>query len=88
MVDLTPDQVSALAAAAGLPMTADDVTEVTHRLNAFLEALSPLADLPLEAVEPTPFSVDPVPFAPAPEAFGPIGTGDTRGDARSVEGHR
>lgn len=63
MPDLTPDQVAALARAAELPMTPDDLAEVTHRLNAFLEALTPLVDLPLDAVEPTPFSVAPIPFA-------------------------
>ena len=56
---LTTDQVAAMAAALGLPVTADDVAEVTHRLNALLEALAPLADLPLETVEPVPiFSPD------------------------------
>jgi hypothetical protein len=55
MADLAPEQVQALAAAAGLTMTPDDLAEVTHRLNAFLEALAPLADLPLETVEPAPF---------------------------------
>lgn len=54
MSDLTTDQVGALAAALGLPVTADDLAEVTHRLNALIEALAPLADLPLEAVEPVP----------------------------------
>jgi hypothetical protein len=52
--DLTIDQVGALAAALGLPVTADDLAEVTHRLNALIEALAPLADLPLETVEPVP----------------------------------
>jgi hypothetical protein len=51
---MTPDQVRAMAAALGLPMTDDDVTEVTHRLQALLEALAPLADLPLDTVEPAP----------------------------------
>ncbi len=54
MSDLTTDQVGALAAALGLPVTADDLAEVTHRLNALIEALAPLADLPLETVEPVP----------------------------------
>jgi Asp-tRNA(Asn)/Glu-tRNA(Gln) amidotransferase C subunit len=67
MPDLTREQVAAMAAAAGLPMTPDDLAEVTHRLNAFLEALGPLADLPLDDVEPTPFTVSPLPFAPAAE---------------------
>ena len=54
MADLTPTEVRALAAALGLSLTDDDLTEVTHRLNALAEALAPLADLPLETVEPVP----------------------------------
>jgi hypothetical protein len=41
-----------------LPMSDDDVAEVTHRANAFVEALAPLAGLPLEAVEPLPVAPD------------------------------
>jgi hypothetical protein len=67
MPDLTHDQVAAMASAAGLPMTPDDLREVTHRLNAFLETLAPLATPPRDAVEPTPFNTAPIPFAPAPE---------------------
>jgi len=52
--DLTSEQVGALAAALGLPVTPDDLAEVTHRLNALIEALAPLAELPLERVEPVP----------------------------------
>ena len=37
-----------------LPLDDDDVEEVTHRLNAFLHALSPLSHLPLDGVEPYP----------------------------------
>ena len=55
---LTAEQLSAMAAALGLPVTPDDVAEVTHRLNALLEALAPLADLPLETVEPVPVLPD------------------------------
>jgi hypothetical protein len=55
MPDLTQAEVAALASAAGLPMTPDDLVEVTHRLNAFLEALAPLTALPLDAVDPVPF---------------------------------
>lgn len=47
-----------MAAALGLGVTPDDVAEVTHRLNALLEALAPLADLPLDAVEPVPLGPD------------------------------
>ena len=47
-----------MAASLGLPVTPDDVAEVTHRLNALLEALAPLADLPLDTVEPLPILPD------------------------------
>ena len=56
--DLTTDHVAALAAALALPVTSDDLVEVTHRLNAFIEALEPLAALLLETVEPTPGLAD------------------------------
>jgi Asp-tRNA(Asn)/Glu-tRNA(Gln) amidotransferase C subunit len=62
MPDLTQAEVAALANAAGLPMTPEDLVEVTHRLNAFLEALAPLAALPLDNVDPVPF----LPLDPAP----------------------
>ncbi len=65
MPDLTQAEVATLASAAGLPVTPDDLVEVTHRLNAFLEALAPLAALPLAAAEPVPFNVAPIPFGPA-----------------------
>lgn len=58
MSDLTTEHVAALAAALGLPVTPDDLVEVTHRLNALVEALAPLADLQLETVEPTPTLAD------------------------------
>jgi len=58
MAELTAEQVSAMAAALGLPMTPDDLVEVTHRLNALLEALAPLATLPLDTVEPVPVLPD------------------------------
>jgi hypothetical protein len=53
VTELTAEQVGALAAALGLPVTPEDVTEVTHRLNALIDALAPLADLPLETVDPS-----------------------------------
>jgi hypothetical protein len=62
MPDLTQAEVAALANAAGLPMTPEDLVEVTHRLNAFLEAPAPLAALPLDNLEPVPF----LPLDPAP----------------------
>ena len=54
MTDLTPDEVRALAAAAGLPLDGPDLAEVTHRLNAFVDVLGGLATLDLTAAEPTP----------------------------------
>ena len=54
MADLTEDQVRALAQALALPMTPEDAAEVTHRLNAFIEALAPLAELPPGGPEPLP----------------------------------
>jgi hypothetical protein len=56
MPDLTPDEVRALALAAGLSLTDDDLAEVTHRVNAFVDALAPLAALPLDTVEPLPLA--------------------------------
>ena len=56
--DLTPVEVAALAAAYGLHLAGEDLTEVTHRLNAMRDALVPLATLPLESVEPAPPSPD------------------------------
>lgn len=68
MPDLTRDEVAAAATAAGLPVTPEDLDEITHRLNAFMEALAPLAALPLDTVEPIPFGVAPIPFTPDVES--------------------
>jgi len=54
MPDLTTAEVQALAAALELAMSDEDLAEVTHRLNAFLEVLRPLAGLPLITAEPVP----------------------------------
>ena len=54
MWDLTPDQVRHLTTALAVSLSAEDLDEVTHRLNAFLSALAPLADLPLASVEAVP----------------------------------
>ena len=59
MSELTEAQVRALADALGLPMTPDDGVEVTHRLNAFIEALAPLTELPADGPEPVPAPIDP-----------------------------
>jgi hypothetical protein len=53
-----------MAAALRLTLTGDDLTEVTHRLNALLEALEPLAALPLDGVEPVPVYPDAVGLDP------------------------
>ena len=58
MGEFTPEQVRTMAEALDLSMSADDLAEVTHRLNALLEALEPLRALPLEAVEPVPIALD------------------------------
>ncbi len=52
--DLSQADVEAMANALGFPLTAEDVVEITHRLNAFMEALAPLASLPLNEIEPLP----------------------------------
>jgi len=59
MAELTEDQVRALAHALDLPLTPEDAVEVTHRLNAFIEALLPLAELPPGGPEPVPAPIDP-----------------------------
>jgi hypothetical protein len=58
MSDLSPEQIRALAATAGLTLSHDDLAEVTHRVNAFVEALASLGELPLETVEPLPVAPD------------------------------
>ena len=62
MGELTRDEVGAMAAAVGLPVTPDDAAEVAHRLNALLEALGPLAELALATVEPVPVLPDEPPL--------------------------
>jgi len=59
MSDLTEAEVRAMSRAIGLDIAADDLPEVTHRLNAFVEALAPLVDLPAGGPEPVPAPVDP-----------------------------
>jgi hypothetical protein len=58
MLELTPEQIRGLAATAGVSIGDDDLAEVTYRVNAFAEALGPLAELPLETVEPLPVAPD------------------------------
>ena len=59
MADLTENEVRALARALALPLTDADAAEVTHRLNAFIEALEPLMELDAGGPEATPAPVDP-----------------------------
>lgn len=59
MADLTEAEVRALAQVLQLPLTAEDAAEVTHRLNAFLEALAPLVELDADGVDATPAPIDP-----------------------------
>jgi hypothetical protein len=59
VADLTEAEVRALAQALQLPLTAEDAVEVTHRLNAFIEALAPLAELNAEDIDAAPAPVDP-----------------------------
>ena len=58
MSELTESQVRALAQALQLPLSAEDTAEVTHRLNAFIQALDPLTELAGSAEAP-PAPIDP-----------------------------
>ena len=68
MPELSRDHVRQLAAALGVPVTDEDVAEITHRLNGFLQALAPVAELPLDAEEPVPMWPEP---SPEPSPDGP-----------------
>jgi hypothetical protein len=59
VVDFSTDDVRGLARALGVALTEEDLAEVTHRLNGFLDALAPLAGLPLDRVEPVPAPPEP-----------------------------
>ncbi|HUG05863.1 MAG TPA: hypothetical protein VMQ78_04950 [Candidatus Limnocylindria bacterium] len=51
---LTPEEVATLARAGGLRVLTEDLPEVTVRVNAFVDGLAPLDELPLETVQPIP----------------------------------
>ena len=54
MADLTNAEVQALGKAVGLDISEPELSEVSHSLNAILEAMSEI-DVPgLDAVEPLP----------------------------------
>lgn len=59
MSDLTEAEVRALAQVLQLPLTDEDAAEVTHRLNAFLDALAPLVELDTDGVDAVPAPIDP-----------------------------
>ncbi len=59
MADLSQAEVRGVGRALGLDIAGDDLAEVTHRLNAFVEALAPLGSLPPGGPEPVPAPVDP-----------------------------
>lgn len=59
MADLQESEVQAMGATLRLTMTREDLAEVTHRLNAFIEALLPLIELAADGPEPVPAPVDP-----------------------------
>ena len=60
MSDLTKEDVMALGRAVGLEIPDPELTEVTHSLNALLEALNEINPPGLDAVEPLPIIVPPV----------------------------
>jgi hypothetical protein len=53
-VKLSSEEVATLARAGGLRVLAEDLPEVTVRVNAFLDGLAALDDLPLDTVQPIP----------------------------------
>jgi hypothetical protein len=57
---LTPEEVATLARAGGLRVLTEDLPEITVRVNAFLDGLAALDDLPLETVQPIPALPHPV----------------------------
>ena len=71
MADLTEAEVRALAQALELLLTDEDAVEVTHRLNAFIEALVPLAELNAEGVDAAQAPVDPDRRGPGLRSVGP-----------------
>jgi hypothetical protein len=54
MDDLTADEVKALGRAVGLEIWDPELAEVTHSLNALLEALDAINPPGLENIEPLP----------------------------------
>ena len=58
MTPLSTAEVGALLRSLGFSATAEDVDEITHRLNAFASALEPLAALDLDRAGPPAAPLD------------------------------
>jgi aspartyl-tRNA(Asn)/glutamyl-tRNA(Gln) amidotransferase subunit A len=85
MSDLSTSHVSALASALGLPLEPGDLDEVTHRLNAFVDAMGPAGALPLDSVEPAPIGDAGPPTAAAPAGGGLVAGAGAPGTAARVQ---
>jgi hypothetical protein len=59
MADLTKEEAMALGHAVGLEIQDPELTEVTHSLNALLEALAKINPPGLDAIEPLPIILPP-----------------------------
>ena len=57
MPDLTNAEVKALGKAVGLDISEPELTEVSHSLNAILEAMNEIQVPGLDAVEPLPLTL-------------------------------
>ncbi|HKY50192.1 MAG TPA: hypothetical protein VJP45_02945 [Candidatus Limnocylindria bacterium] len=57
--ELSEAEVAAMGRAAATEISADDLPEVTVRVNAFLEALAGLDALPLDGIAPVPAAPHP-----------------------------
>ena len=59
MEDLSREQVTALGRAVGLDIGEPELTEVTHNINALLQALDDINPPGLDAIEPLPIVLPP-----------------------------
>jgi hypothetical protein len=57
--ELSGAEVAAMGRAAGNEISAEDLPEVTVRVNAFLEGLAALDALPLDGIAPVPAAPHP-----------------------------
>ena len=58
MTPLSTAEIGALLGSLGFSATAEDLDEITHRLNAFTSALEPLAGFELEGAGPPAAALD------------------------------